>query len=146
MMSIMMVDITVKATMAEMERKINFLMKVVEEQDHEITTLREQMRTRETAGLSQTPVVKASDKGKNVDIITNSIRAQYKGSPQTSFMYFKSYTKRIDNLRMSLGYHLQNSSSSMERANQSNTSSTSSKYVRIQDQEETSFSGSSFEA
>ncbi|TYJ95831.1 ty3-gypsy retrotransposon protein [Cucumis melo var. makuwa] len=66
MMSITMADITVKATMAEMERKINFLMKVVEEQDHEITTLREQMRTRETAGSSQTPVVKASDKGKNV--------------------------------------------------------------------------------
>ncbi|KAA0047673.1 ty3-gypsy retrotransposon protein [Cucumis melo var. makuwa] len=39
MMSIMMADKTAEAAMAEMERKINFLMKVVEEQDHEITAL-----------------------------------------------------------------------------------------------------------
>ncbi|TYK21903.1 ty3-gypsy retrotransposon protein [Cucumis melo var. makuwa] len=96
-MSVMMADITAKAAMVEMERKINFLMKVVEERDHEITALREQIRTRETAESSQTPIVKATDKGKNVvqenqpqqesvsvaslsvqqlqDMITNSIRA-----------------------------------------------------------------------
>ncbi|KAA0042440.1 ty3-gypsy retrotransposon protein [Cucumis melo var. makuwa] len=39
-----------------------------------------------------------------MDMIENSIRAQYGGSPQTSFMYSKLYTKRIDNLRMPLGY------------------------------------------
>ncbi|KAA0067357.1 retrotransposon gag protein [Cucumis melo var. makuwa] len=38
------------------------------------------------------------------DIIANSIRAQYGGPLQTSFMYSKSYTKRIDNLRMSFAY------------------------------------------
>ncbi|KAA0051584.1 retrotransposon gag protein [Cucumis melo var. makuwa] len=103
-MSVMMADITAEAAMAEMERKINFLMKAVEERDHEITTLREQMRTRETAESSQTPVVKATNKGKNVDMIANSIRAQYGGQPQTTFMYSKPYTKRIDNLRMPLGY------------------------------------------
>ncbi|TYK18822.1 retrotransposon gag protein [Cucumis melo var. makuwa] len=48
------------------------------------------MWTRETAKSSQTPVIKAT--------------AQYEGPPQTSFMYSKSYTKRIDDLRMSLGY------------------------------------------
>ncbi|KAA0037268.1 ty3-gypsy retrotransposon protein [Cucumis melo var. makuwa] len=48
-MSIMMVDITVEAAMVKMERKVNFQMKVVEEKDHEITALREQMQTRETA-------------------------------------------------------------------------------------------------
>ncbi|KAA0026128.1 ty3-gypsy retrotransposon protein [Cucumis melo var. makuwa] len=37
-------------------------------------------------------------------MITNSIEAQYGGPPQTSFMYSKLYTKRIDNLRMPLGY------------------------------------------
>ncbi|TYK04208.1 retrotransposon gag protein [Cucumis melo var. makuwa] len=37
-------------------------------------------------------------------MIANSIRAQYGGPPQTSFMYSKPYTKRIDNLRMPLGY------------------------------------------
>ncbi|TYK08171.1 ty3-gypsy retrotransposon protein [Cucumis melo var. makuwa] len=125
-MSVMMADITVEAAIAEMERKVNFLMKVVEERDHEITTLREQMQTHETTKSSQTPVVKATDKGKNVvqenkpqqqsisvaslsvqqlqDIIANSIRAQYGGPLQTSFMYSKPYTKRIDNLRMPLGY------------------------------------------
>ncbi|KAA0058490.1 ty3-gypsy retrotransposon protein [Cucumis melo var. makuwa] len=83
------------------------------------------MQTREIAESSQTPIAKVGNKGKNVvhenqpqqqsnsvasllaqqlqDMITNSIRAQNGGSPQTSFMYSKSYTKRIDNLRMSLG-------------------------------------------
>ncbi|KAA0063928.1 ty3-gypsy retrotransposon protein [Cucumis melo var. makuwa] len=37
-------------------------------------------------------------------MIANSIRAQYGRPPQTSFMYSKPYTKRIDNLRMPLGY------------------------------------------
>ncbi|KAA0065607.1 ty3-gypsy retrotransposon protein [Cucumis melo var. makuwa] len=37
-------------------------------------------------------------------MIANSIRAQYGGPLQTSFMYSKPYTKRIDNLRMPLGY------------------------------------------
>ncbi|TYK21493.1 uncharacterized protein E5676_scaffold305G00300 [Cucumis melo var. makuwa] len=109
-----------------MERKINLLMKVVEEQDHKITALREQMRTHETAESSQTHVVKATDKGKNVvqenqpqqqsasvaslsvqqlqDMIMNSIRAQYGGPRQTFLMYSKSYIKKIDNLRMLLGY------------------------------------------
>ncbi|KAA0036699.1 ty3-gypsy retrotransposon protein [Cucumis melo var. makuwa] len=124
--SVMMADITTEAAMVEMERKINLLIKVMEERDHEITALREQMQTRETAESSQTPVFKASDKGKSMvqenqpqqqsasiapllvqqlqDMITNSIRAQYGGPPQTSFMYSKLYTKRIDNLRMLLGY------------------------------------------
>ncbi|KAA0049599.1 retrotransposon gag protein [Cucumis melo var. makuwa] len=38
------------------------------------------------------------------DMIANSIRAQYGGLLQTSFMFSKSYTKRIDNLRMLLGW------------------------------------------
>ncbi|KAA0056323.1 ty3-gypsy retrotransposon protein [Cucumis melo var. makuwa] len=86
----------------------------------------EQKQTRETAESSQILVAKAGDKGKNVVqenqpqqqsasvaslsiqqlqyMITNSIRAQYRGPPPTSFMYFKSYTKRINNLRIPLGY------------------------------------------
>ncbi|KAA0040518.1 ty3-gypsy retrotransposon protein [Cucumis melo var. makuwa] len=124
--SVMMVDVTTEATMVEMEKKINFLMKVVEERDHEIAALKDQMKAYETAESSKTPVVKATDKGKNVvqenqpqqqsisvaslsvqqlqDMIVNSIRAQYGGPSQTSFMYSKPYTKRIDNLRMPLGY------------------------------------------
>ncbi|KAA0066688.1 ty3-gypsy retrotransposon protein [Cucumis melo var. makuwa] len=64
--SLMMVDVTVEATMVEMERKINFLMKVVEQQDHEIAALKDQMKACETTESSQTPVVKTTDKGKNV--------------------------------------------------------------------------------
>ncbi|TYK20937.1 ty3-gypsy retrotransposon protein [Cucumis melo var. makuwa] len=94
--------------------------------DHEIAALKDQMKACETTESSQTPVVKATDKGKNVvqenqpqqqsvsaaslsvqqlqDMIANSIRAQYGGPPQTSFMYSKPYIKRIDHLRMPLGY------------------------------------------
>ncbi|KAA0033819.1 ty3-gypsy retrotransposon protein [Cucumis melo var. makuwa] len=86
-----MVDVTAEATMAEIERKINFLMKVVEERDHEIAALKDQMKACETFQQLQ-------------DMIANSIRAQYGGPPQTSFMYSKPYTKRIDNLKMPLGY------------------------------------------
>ncbi|TYK04935.1 retrotransposon gag protein [Cucumis melo var. makuwa] len=89
----MMADVTAEAAMAEMERKINFLMKVVE-QDHEITALKDQMKACETAKLSKTLA----------DMIANSIRAQYGGPLQTCFMYSKPYTKRIDKLRMPLGY------------------------------------------
>ncbi|KAA0062087.1 retrotransposon gag protein [Cucumis melo var. makuwa] len=89
----MMADVTAEAAMTEMERKINFLMKVVE-RDHEVTALKDQMKACETAKLSKTLA----------DMIANSIRTQYGGPPQTSFMYSKPYTKRIDNLRMPLGY------------------------------------------
>ena len=39
-MSVIMVYVTVEATMAKMERKINLQMKVVDEQDHEIAVLK----------------------------------------------------------------------------------------------------------
>ncbi|TYK04665.1 ty3-gypsy retrotransposon protein [Cucumis melo var. makuwa] len=77
------------------------------------------MKACETAESSKTPAVKANDKGKVVlqenqtqqsmsvtslsvqqlqDMIANFIRAQYGGSQQTSFMYSKPYTKRINDL------------------------------------------------
>ena len=65
-MPIMMVNVTAEATMAKMERKINLLMKVVEERDHEIAALRDQMQARETAESRQTPAAKATDKGKTL--------------------------------------------------------------------------------
>ncbi|KAA0033078.1 ty3-gypsy retrotransposon protein [Cucumis melo var. makuwa] len=61
--SIMMADVTPEAAM---ERKINFLMKVVKEQYHEIAALKDQMKACETAESSKTPVVKTDDKGKSV--------------------------------------------------------------------------------
>ena len=38
------------------------------------------------------------------DMITNTIRAQYRGSSTSSLTYSKPYTKRIDNVRMPNGY------------------------------------------
>ena len=40
-MFIMMADVIAKAAMVKMDRKIDLLMKAVEEREHEITTLRE---------------------------------------------------------------------------------------------------------
>ncbi|KAA0066866.1 ty3-gypsy retrotransposon protein [Cucumis melo var. makuwa] len=123
--SVMMEDVTAKATMAKMEKKINFLMKVDEERDHEIATLKDQMKACETTKSSKTLALKANDKGKAMlqenqmqrsifvaflsvqqlqDMITSFIRAQYGGPQQTSFMYSKPYTKRINDLRMPVGY------------------------------------------
>ena len=64
-MFIMMVDVTFEVAMMKMKRKINLLMKAIEESDHEIVALREHMQTCEIADSSQTPIVKVSDKGKN---------------------------------------------------------------------------------
>ncbi|KAI5317281.1 hypothetical protein L3X38_036988 [Prunus dulcis] len=38
------------------------------------------------------------------DMITNTIKAQYGGPSQDTFIYSKPYTKRLDNLRMPTGY------------------------------------------
>ncbi|KAA0062572.1 ty3-gypsy retrotransposon protein [Cucumis melo var. makuwa] len=64
--SVIMADVTAKVAVAEMKRKINFLMKVVEERDQEIATLKDQMKTSEMAKSSKTLIVKANDKGKVV--------------------------------------------------------------------------------
>lgn len=48
-------------------------MKVVEERDHEIVALQNQMQTREIVELSQTPTVKPNDKGKNMLQYSTSI-------------------------------------------------------------------------
>ena len=37
-------------------------------------------------------------------MITNTIRVQYGVPSHSTLMYFKPYTKRIDNLRMLMGY------------------------------------------
>ena len=60
----MMVDVTVEGAMTEMEKKINFLMKVFDEGDHEIAALRDQMQVYETTKSSKILATKADDKGK----------------------------------------------------------------------------------
>ncbi|KAA0032078.1 ty3-gypsy retrotransposon protein [Cucumis melo var. makuwa] len=83
------------------------------------------MKACETNESNKTPEINANDKEKVVlqenqtqqsisvaslslqqleDMITSSIRVQYGGPSQTSFMYFKPNTKRINDMRMPIGY------------------------------------------
>lgn len=116
---------TSEEKMTELEKKVNMLLKVVEERDYEIASLKNHIESRDAAESSHTPIVKNNDKWKNVlqdnqsqdstsiaslsvqqlqDMITDSIRAQYGGPSQNSLLYSKPYTKRIDKLRMPIGY------------------------------------------
>ncbi|KAA0057424.1 ty3-gypsy retrotransposon protein [Cucumis melo var. makuwa] len=54
---VVMTDVTAEEAMAEMERKINLLMKVVKERHHEIAALKNQIKACETAESSKTPTV-----------------------------------------------------------------------------------------
>ena len=66
----------------------------MEERDHEITALRELLRTRETAKSSQTSIVKATDRRKNVvqenqpqgSAIVQSILKQLMESPKAGIV------------------------------------------------------------
>ncbi|XP_022143604.1 uncharacterized protein LOC111013462 [Momordica charantia] len=111
----------------EIERKIRNLMKIIEEKDSQIASLKNMIESQnvDATESSQTPDVKDNNKGKTntqeshsqhstsiaslsvqqlQDMITNSIRAQYGGSSQNTILYSKPYSKRIDNLRMPVGY------------------------------------------
>lgn len=65
-MSVMMANVATEAIMVEMEMKKNLFMKVVKDQDHSITTSRDQMKTLEIFELSQTPIVKVGDRENTV--------------------------------------------------------------------------------
>ncbi|KAA0051517.1 ty3-gypsy retrotransposon protein [Cucumis melo var. makuwa] len=111
--------------LAELEKKVNMLMKVVEERDYEIASLKNHIESRDAAESSHKHTVKNTDKGKTVmqeiqpqnstsiaslsvqqlqEMIANSIKTQYGRPAQTFSLYSKLYTKRIDNLRMPNGY------------------------------------------
>ncbi|KAA0064216.1 retrotransposon gag protein [Cucumis melo var. makuwa] len=103
-MSVMVTDVDESEDrMAELEKKVNMLMKVVEERDYEIAFLKNHIESRDAAESSHKHTVKNTDKGK-AEMIANSIKTQYGGSAQTFSLYSKPYTKRIDNLRMPNGY------------------------------------------
>ncbi|KAA0059770.1 retrotransposon gag protein [Cucumis melo var. makuwa] len=103
-MSVMVTNVdTSENRMAELEKKVNMLMKVVEERDYEIAFLKNHFESRDAAESSHKHTVKNIDKEK-AEMIANSIKTQYGGSAQTFSLYSKPYTKRIDNLRMPNGY------------------------------------------
>ncbi|KAA0033675.1 ty3-gypsy retrotransposon protein [Cucumis melo var. makuwa] len=67
------------------------LMKVVEERDYEIASLKDHIESRVLLNQLQ-------------EMIANSIKTQYGRPAQTFSLYSKPYTKRIDNLKMSNEY------------------------------------------
>uniref|UniRef100_A0A2N9FNB6 Uncharacterized protein n=1 Tax=Fagus sylvatica TaxID=28930 RepID=A0A2N9FNB6_FAGSY len=110
-----------------MERAISKLIKTVEEKDLQIATLMNKLKVDNYGESSNGPIHQRTpqDGHKRVedqhtnstsisslsvqqlhDMITNTIRAQYDGAPQSNLMYSKLYTKRIDSLWMPPGYQL----------------------------------------
>ncbi|KAA0037666.1 retrotransposon gag protein [Cucumis melo var. makuwa] len=71
------------------------LMKVVEERDSEIASLKNHIESRDAAESSHTHTVKNADKGKTI---------MQENLLKLSLCILSQYTKRIDNLRMLNGY------------------------------------------
>ncbi|KAA0059651.1 ty3-gypsy retrotransposon protein [Cucumis melo var. makuwa] len=98
--SVMVTDVDTSVDrMTEPEKKINMLMKAVEERNFEIASLKNHIESRDGAESSRTHIIKNLQ-----EMIANSIKTQYGGPAQTFSLYFKPYTKRIDNMRMPHGY------------------------------------------
>ena len=122
---------TMEEKMAEMEQRVFFLTKALEDKDLQSATLMNKLEIQDLGESSHGPkflfgfTSTKDDKGKEnqdtpqqeqftsvallsvqqlYDMITNTIRAQYGGSSTSSLTYAKPYTKRIDNMRMPNGY------------------------------------------
>ena len=131
MLAMMTEATTVDEKIAEMARAIAKLNKTVEEKDLQIATLMNKLeiqnRGESSNGQSQTqqhmlqraytssPKKVDNQHGSSTfiaslsvqqlqDMIANIIGAQYGGAPQSSLMYSKPYTERVDNLRMPANY------------------------------------------
>ncbi|KAA0041803.1 ty3-gypsy retrotransposon protein [Cucumis melo var. makuwa] len=99
-MSVMVIDIDKSEDrMTEFEKKVNKLMKAVEERDYEIASLKNHIESRDATKSSHTHIVKNVDKGKT-EMMANSIKTQYGGLAQTFSLCYEPYMKRFDNLRM----------------------------------------------
>ncbi|KAA0060608.1 ty3-gypsy retrotransposon protein [Cucumis melo var. makuwa] len=125
-MSIMVTDVdTSEDRMTDLEKKVNMLMKAVEERDFEIALLKNHIESHDAAESSHSHTIKNVNKGKAImqesqpqnstsiaslsvqqlqEMIANSIKTQYGGPAETFSLYSKPYTKRIDNMRMPHGY------------------------------------------
>lgn len=86
---------------SESSHRLNHLSNVASPLDdapHTYRTMQGERETTEFASMASLSVQQLQD------MITNTIRAQYGGPSQSTLMYSKPYTKRIDNLRMPMGY------------------------------------------
>ena len=85
----------------ESSHGLNHLPNVASPLDHASHTYRTMQVERQTSEFASVVLLSVQQLQ---DIITNTVRAQYSGPSQSTLMYSKPYTKRIDNLRMPMGY------------------------------------------
>ena len=84
-----------------MSQGFNHLLNVtfpLNDAPHTYKTIQGERQTIESASVASLSVQQLQD------MITNTIRVQYGGPSQSTLMYSKPYTKRIDNLRMPMDY------------------------------------------
>ncbi|KAA0046252.1 ty3-gypsy retrotransposon protein [Cucumis melo var. makuwa] len=118
-MSVMVTDVdTSKDRMTELEKKVNMLMKAVEERDFEIALLKNHIESRDAAESSHTHTIKNVNKGKAImqesqpqnstsiaslsvqqlqKMIANSIKTQYGGPAKTHPSFNSSMERAIQN-------------------------------------------------
>ncbi|KAL4619838.1 hypothetical protein ACB092_06G109700 [Castanea dentata] len=123
-MPVMMTDTsTMEEKMIEMERKLAFLTRTLEDRDVKIATLMNKLELEHLPGFTLKGENAKVNKGKGVedasqhghstsiaslsvqqlqDMITKKVL--YGGSSTSSLIYSKPYTKLIDNMRMTNGY------------------------------------------
>ncbi|KAA0042128.1 ty3-gypsy retrotransposon protein [Cucumis melo var. makuwa] len=118
-MSVMVTDVdTSEDRMAELEKKVNMLMKAVEERDFVIALFKNHIESRDAAESSHTQTIKNVNKGKAImqesqpqnstsiaslsiqqlqEMIANSIKTQYGGPAQTHPSFNSSMERAIQN-------------------------------------------------
>ncbi|KAM1170332.1 hypothetical protein ACFX2G_021219 [Malus domestica] len=120
---VMTIGVTsVEEQLAQMNEAIARLTRTVEEKDLQIAALVSRLEPQddENPNPEDEPQVEKNDAKPEPDqtaalmgslsiqqlqeMITNTIKAQYEGSLNTSGLYSKPYSKKIDALRMSRGY------------------------------------------
>ncbi|KAM2672670.1 hypothetical protein EV1_008331 [Malus domestica] len=120
---VMTIDVTsVEEQLAQMNEAIARLTRTVEEKDLQIAALVSRLEPHDNENLNpeDEPQVEKNDAKPKPDqaaalmgslsiqqlqeMITNTIKAQYEGSSNTSGLYSKPYSKKIDALRMPRGY------------------------------------------
>ncbi|KAM2483252.1 hypothetical protein ACFX1W_040908 [Malus domestica] len=122
---VMTIGVTsIEEQLAQMNEAIARLTQIVEEKDLQIAALvsRLEPQDSENPNPEDEPTVERIDVKPELDqtaalmgslsvqqlqeMITNTIKAQYEGSSNTSGLYSKPYSKKIDALRMPKGYQL----------------------------------------
>ncbi|KAM1264682.1 hypothetical protein ACFX15_033989 [Malus domestica] len=96
---VMTIGVTsIEEQLAQINEAIARLTQIVEGKDLQIAALVSRLEPQD--GENPNP----EDEPTLQEMITNTIKAQYEGSSNTSGLYSKPYSKKIDALRMPMGY------------------------------------------